>query len=62
MKILFCFPKMRLEITDDRTNIQANEQTKTATARLELKDEDKSGVEFCNVDTTVVKALLVKIW
>jgi len=62
MKILFCFPKMRPEITDDNTNIQANEQTKAATVMFELNDEDKSGVESCNVDATVVRALLVKIW
>jgi hypothetical protein len=53
---------MRPEITDDRTNIQANEQTKAATAMFEFKDEDKSGAKFCNMDATDVRALLVKIW
>lgn len=61
MKILFCFPKIRPEINDDRTNIQANEQTKTATVRLELNDEAKKGVDPCSANATVVKAVLVKI-
>ncbi len=45
IKILFCFPKMRPEITDDKTNIQANEQTKAATAMFEFNEEDKRGVD-----------------
>ena len=39
IKILFCCPKMRPEITEDNTNIQANEQTKAATLMFELKAE-----------------------
>ncbi len=61
IKIRFCFPKMRPEITDDRTNIQANEQTKAATAIFEVNDEDKPGFDPCSVYVIVVNAVLVKI-
>jgi hypothetical protein len=57
MKILFCCPKIRPEITDDNTNIQANEQINTATEALELKD-DRNGTELA----TVCRAVCVKIW
>ena len=58
MKILFCCPKRRFEITDDNTNIHANEQTKAATTILEFNDEAKNGKETA----IVVRAVSVKIW
>jgi len=42
MKILFCCPKRRLEITEDNTNIQANEQMKAATLMFVLNDKPKT--------------------
>ena len=41
IKILFCCPKMRPEITEDNTNIQANEHTKAATLMFELKSRGR---------------------
>ena len=46
MNILFCCPKIKFEITDDNTNIHANEQMKTANAMLVLTHEAKVGVEI----------------
>ena len=58
MKILFCFPKISPEITEDNTNIQANEHTNAATETLEFNAEDKNGAE----PATVFRAVCVKIW
>jgi hypothetical protein len=60
-KILFCFPNIRLEIIEDKTNIQANEQTKIPTVMLEFNSEAKDGIDPMD-DTIVVRAVLVKIW
>lgn len=57
MKILFWLPKIKPEITDDNTNIHANEQMKAATETLELSVEDKNGTERA----MVVRAVCVKI-
>jgi hypothetical protein len=62
IKILFCFPKRRFEMTEDKTNIHAKEQTKIATVMLLLNHEAKEGVETLSEDATVVSAVLVKIW
>jgi hypothetical protein len=62
IKILFCFPKRRPEMTDDKTNIHAKEQTKIATVMLLLNHEANEGVETLSEDATVVSAVLVKIW
>ncbi len=62
INILFCFPKRRFEITEDKTNIHAKEQTKIATVMLLFNHEAKDGVEELSEDATVVSAVLVKIW
>jgi hypothetical protein len=58
IKILFCLPKIKPEITEDNTNIHANEHIKTATETLELSVEDKKGTDWA----MVVRAVCVKIW
>jgi hypothetical protein len=57
MKILFSFPKIRFEMIEDKTNIQANEQTKAAKSILECSHEAKTGEGPPIEDTTVVRAV-----
>ena len=61
IKILFCFPNIIFDIVEDKTNIQANAQTKIPTPILEFKSEASEGIDL-REDATVVKAVLVKIW
>jgi hypothetical protein len=61
IKILFCFPNIRFEIIEAKTNIQANAQTKIPTVMLEFNNEAKDGTDPIE-DTIVVRAVLVKIW
>ena len=61
IKIRLCFPNIRFEIIEDKTNIQANEQTKIPTVMLEFNSEAKDGIDPMD-DTIVVRAVLVKIW
>ena len=61
MKIRLCFPKMRLEITVESTNIHAKEHMKTARPMLEFNVDAKYGTAL-RPDATVVKAVFVKIW
>jgi len=53
---------MKIEIREDKTNIQANEQMKIGTLALEFIHEAKSGAELPTEDATVVRAVWVKIW
>lgn len=62
MKILLCFPKIRFEITEDKTNIQANEQIKIAVPMFELSIDARDGAEAVKEHAIVDRAVLVKIW
>jgi hypothetical protein len=55
---LLSFPNMTIEMRDDKTNIQANEQTKIAKSACAFISEAKIGMEL----PKVVKADRVKIW
>ena len=59
---LLSFPNIRIEIRDDRTNIQANEQMKVANSAFELMKDARPGVKPLKDDATVVRADCVKIW
>ena len=48
---------MTIEMMEDSTNIQANEQTKMGTLALEFIHEAKSGAEPLKEDATVVRAV-----
>jgi len=50
------------DIVEDKRNIQAKPQMKTATAKLEFSNEEINGAESRMDETTVVRAVLVKIW
>jgi hypothetical protein len=50
------------DIVEDKRNIHAKPQKKTATAKLEFSNEEIAGAESRVDETTVVKAVLVKIW
>jgi hypothetical protein len=50
-------PNMTIEMMEDSTNIQANEQTKMGTLALEFIHEAKSGAEPLKEDATVVRAV-----
>ena len=58
MVSLLSLPNMTIEMRADKTNIQANEQMKTAKSVCELIREAKIGIEF----PMVVRADRVKIW
>ena len=62
MVSLLSFPNIRIEIKDDKTNIQANEQMKVANSAFELMNDAKPGVKTPRDAATVVKADFVKIW
>ena len=62
MKTRFCFPNIMFDIVEDKRNIQAKPQMKTATAKLEFSNEEINGAESRMDETTVVRAVLVKIW
>jgi hypothetical protein len=57
VKILLCFPNIRLEITEDNRNIQANAHTKTTTVVFELRKDDTDGVETFRDEAIVVVAV-----
>lgn len=61
-KMLLCFPKIKFEMTEDSTNIQAKEHTKMATPMFELSTDARDGAELVMEDEIIVKAVLVKIW
>ena len=44
-KILFCFLNTRFEIIEEKTRIQADEQTKIPTIMLEFNNEAKDGTD-----------------
>jgi len=50
------------DIVEDRRNIHAKPQMKTATAKLEFSSEETVGAENRMYETTVVRTVLVKIW
>ncbi len=56
VKIRFCLPNNRFEITEDNTNIHANEQTKTPTVMLELRMTPEAELGPCSVNANVVRA------
>ncbi len=62
MKILRCCPKIRSAITEDKTNIQANEQTKAATEMLPPSHKASDGTEAPKEEATVVSTVVVKNW
>ena len=47
---------MTIEMSDDKTNIQANEQMKTVKSAFEFNQEARSGIEPLKEDDTVVRA------
>lgn len=57
VKILLCFPNIRLEITEDNRNIQAKAQIKTTTEMLDPSKDESEGDERLRDDATVVVAV-----
>ena len=47
---------MTIEMRDDKTNIQANEQMKIASSAFESIKEARTGIEAPKEDVTVVRA------
>ena len=47
---------MKIEMRDDRTNIQANEQMKIVKSAFEFIHEDRTGREPPKEDVTVARA------
>jgi hypothetical protein len=47
---------MKIEMRDDKTNIQANEQMKIARSAFEFIHEARTGIETPKEDATVVRA------
>lgn len=62
MVILRSFPNMSFEIMEDKTNIHANENTKTAKGIPEFIHDATSGTEPPKEVETVISAGWVKIW
>ena len=56
MVSLRSLPNMTIEMRDDKTNIQANEQTKTNRFEFEFIDEDRNGMEPTKECDNVVRA------
>jgi hypothetical protein len=57
MVSLLSFPNMKIEMRDDRTNIQANEQMKIVKSAFEFIHEARTGREPPKKDVTVVRAV-----
>ena len=57
MVSLLSLPNISIEIRDDKTNIQANEQMKTAKSAFEFINEANAGIESPKEKVNVVRAV-----
>lgn len=57
MVSLLSLPNIRIDIRDDKTNIQANEQMKIAKSAFEFISEANPGIEPSIEKVTVVRAV-----